>query len=223
MCFSASASFTASTVLIPTGIYCLKEARATDKNYIPLACWPLLFGLQQAVEGFVWLGLDVKTVTLIKTASLVFLFFSHFFWLVWAPLSAFFLENNSSIKKLLKICVILGCSYGILLYLPFLWDSYYSVKVINGSIYYKTKFLFEGLVSHNLSWLVYVAILLIPLGISSNRSLNFLGGLLLLSGIIAGLVFKYAFISVWCFCAALISLYIVFVLYKMRTEAPCSE
>ncbi len=42
MCFSASASFTASAVLMPLGLYATHIAKRTDqKDYVPLALTPL--------------------------------------------------------------------------------------------------------------------------------------------------------------------------------------
>jgi hypothetical protein len=59
MCFSASASFTASAVLMPLGLYATHIARTTDqKDYVPLALTPFFFGVQQLTEGLVWTGID---------------------------------------------------------------------------------------------------------------------------------------------------------------------
>ena len=54
MCFSAEASFTAAAVLVPFGALSMTRAYKTDPRYIPIATLPLLFGLQQALEGAVW-------------------------------------------------------------------------------------------------------------------------------------------------------------------------
>ena len=78
MCFSATASFTVSALLIPTGIYCLKESIATKREYLPFSLWPLFFAIQQAFEGILWLGMGNNQLKLIHSTSLGFLFFSHF-------------------------------------------------------------------------------------------------------------------------------------------------
>lgn len=60
MCFSASASFTASAVLMPLGLYSTHIARKTgQRDYVPLALTPFFFGLQQLVEGLEWTGIDL--------------------------------------------------------------------------------------------------------------------------------------------------------------------
>ena len=43
MCFSATACFTAGTILLPTGIYSLGKAYQCNKRYLALAAFPLLF------------------------------------------------------------------------------------------------------------------------------------------------------------------------------------
>ena len=54
MCFSAEASFTAAAVLLPAGAVAMRRAYQRDRKYLPLATLPVLFGLQQLFEGFVW-------------------------------------------------------------------------------------------------------------------------------------------------------------------------
>ncbi len=51
MCFSAQASFGASAVLGIMGIYALRKAKQQERF---LAMVPLLFAIQQACEGIVW-------------------------------------------------------------------------------------------------------------------------------------------------------------------------
>ena len=93
MCFSALGSFSASVLLIPTGIYCLTEAMISDKAYVPISTWPLFFGLQQAVEGVLWLGIDSNELTLIHTVSLCFLFFFSLFLAVLDPIFRLLTRN----------------------------------------------------------------------------------------------------------------------------------
>ena len=217
MCFSASASFTASGLLIPTGIYCLKEAMASDKSYLPISSWPLFFGIQQTIEGFLWLGIEHNQLNLIQTASLGFLFFSHFFWLFWTPFSAFSLETNKRLRIFLMIFTLASFFFGALLYFPLFIDkSLLSIKVVNGSIYYVTRFIFGDLVPKHFTVVVYAIIILVPLLISSNQKVNFLGSLIFFSAIASYIFFSHAFISVWCFFAAILSFYL---LYAIRQVA----
>jgi O-antigen ligase len=220
MCFSASASFAASIILIPTGIYCLREAKDNDTAYVPLAAWPLFFGIQQGFEGFVWLGITADETSIINSASLCFLFFSHFLWLFWVPFSAISLEENKLLKSILRLLAIAGFLFGSLLYFPLLINrNWIEIEVIKGSIYYVTKFFFDNITPNNFSFFLYAIIILIPLLISSYRSVNVLGGLIALAAVITYLMYHYAFISVWCFLAAVISIYLVYLINNLRIPA----
>ena len=53
MCFSASASFIAGTTLCAVGVATIKRTEA--RSELPLAMIPLMFGVQQLIEGVVWL------------------------------------------------------------------------------------------------------------------------------------------------------------------------
>ena len=55
MCFSATASFAAGTALSAVGGLTLRKSQG--KVELPLALVPLLFGVQQFSEGFLWLSL----------------------------------------------------------------------------------------------------------------------------------------------------------------------
>lgn len=63
MCFSATASFTASAVLGITGIATLRQVKF--KSLIFLACLPLLFAIQQFNEGLIWLYFGTKHVHIV--------------------------------------------------------------------------------------------------------------------------------------------------------------
>jgi hypothetical protein len=216
MCFSASASFTASAVLIPTGVYCLTEARKKDEAYLPVAGLPLFFGIQQSFEGFVWLNIIPENSISVTSFALCFLFFSHFFWLFWIPFSAFYLEDNTLLKSILKVFVIAGFIYGALLYFPlFINHNWLQVEVTNHSINYITSFFFSEMTPENFSFYLYALIIILPLLISSNKSINLLGILITLGALVTYFYYHYAFISVWCYIAAIVSIYLVYVLRKL--------
>ena len=62
MCFSATASFSAATVIGGIGAVTIwKTARPGYVRVLPFAAIPLLFAAQQVTEGFLWLEI-VKPV-----------------------------------------------------------------------------------------------------------------------------------------------------------------
>lgn len=217
MCFSESASFTVSALLIPTGIYCIKTVLNKNTAYFPLACMPLAFGIQQGAEGIVWWGINENLSPAIHIGASIFLFFSHWFWLFWIPWLAFNLECNQTTQRISCFFAIAGFLYGALLYLPpFIVNTGISATVIHRSIEYQVKFIGD-FIPILFSRLLYALIILIPLLVSSNPSIKFFGKLVTIAASITYLMFNYAFVSVWCFFAALLSLYIVYVIWKIHT------
>jgi hypothetical protein len=223
MCFSASASFTASAFLLPTGIYCIRAALdrtpsgllLREREYLAVSCLPLFFGIQQAFEGLLWLGFDTHNSTEVSFSALGFLFFSHFFWLAWIPLSAFALEPHPLKQKVLFGVTTIGSLYGAFLYFPILLNpDWLEVSITNHSIDYQIRLIFNNfLQGQQVVWL-YVFFILFPLFLSSLRSINILGALISISAFLTYLSFSYAFISVWCFFAALISVYVFYILQQ---------
>ncbi len=138
MCFSANASFAASAVLVPVGLYTLARSFRVDKRYLLLAAYPLLFGLQQAAEGFEWLAIEADESSNIQAAALAFLFFAYFLWPLVVPLSAFFVEENRSRRVFFLLLSIIGGLYGASLYFPLLLnEGWLAVQMVKGSILYE--------------------------------------------------------------------------------------
>lgn len=107
MCFSATGSFLASGVLGAIGVAATK--RNTSPAHRLFAAIPLLFALQQAAEGVVWLTLEGSAPPqLQRPAALVFLGFALVVWPIWVPLSLWRLERLASRRGLLRFFVAAG-------------------------------------------------------------------------------------------------------------------
>jgi hypothetical protein len=215
MCFSATASFAASALLIPIGVYCIKTALAKDTDYLPLAFTPLAFGIQQALEGVVWLGINSNNFHDVDIGSVGFLFFSHWFWLFWMPFLVWAGDRHQKIKQVCAIFAMLGFVYGALLYLPLIANSnWLEIDASSCSIAYRTKLIFDFPMYREVASIIYALIVGVPLLIASNGNINTFGALILVSMLFSQIVFYYAFISVWCFFAALLSIYILYILER---------
>ena len=94
MCFSAPASFAVGAALVPAGVYCVRSAFKKSIRHLPLALTPLVFAAQQFAEGAVWVGVGREDPALVRSASLVYLFFALSFWPAWIPLSLLFPEDR---------------------------------------------------------------------------------------------------------------------------------
>lgn len=219
MCFSATASFALSGALVPAGLLCLYKARNLGPGWLAFASFPLAFAVQQALEGMVWLGLETADGLLTHIGTTGFLFFSHFFWLIWVPVSVYLLHRDDEQRPPgLAAFIVAGAVLGIVLYAPVLsLEGSIPVSTRSGSISYQVPLLMEEseLARFGLK-LVYFVIIVGSLGVSSDRRIQAFGGIIALSLIVTELWFAEAFVSVWCFFAAVLSLYILTIL--LRTQ-----
>jgi hypothetical protein len=71
--------------------------------------------------------------------------------------------------------------------------------------------------------LIYFVIVVGSLGVSSDRRIQVFGGLIALSLIATELWFAIAFVSVWCFFAAVLSLYIASMLLRTQPAGPAHD
>jgi hypothetical protein len=216
MCFAAPASFTAAAVLAVAGSYCVKKAVDKDRDYLFFAAVPIFFGIQQLIEGFVWIGLGTTNHMMVKIASLAFLFFAFGFWPFFAPYSVHVAEKrekNPEIKDLLWILTLVGLGVGLATYLPLLLGRVsFTTEVISRSISYTAH---RAQVFNDLFVALYLMAVIPPFLIVNDFRLKIFGYLLMLSVIISEVYYRFAFDSVWCFFAAILSLYIAYVMYKL--------
>ena len=221
MCFSATASFTSAALLVPISIYASKIAWSKDSRYLPLALIPLVFGIQQGFEGIFWLLLNDNQANLLRLVALGFLFFSHGFWLVWPSLTALILDHRHWAKKLFLTTTLIGLLFGLTLYVPFLlYPNWLSVTISHGSIDYQTQIIYDRFFSYHITRLIYALIALGPLCLSEPTHLRIFGGLIALSVLFTHWFFDYAFVSVWCFLAAALSVYVTYILYSLPASLP---
>lgn len=198
MCFSAIASFSAAALTGAVGVASL--TRTKRHRDIPLACVPLLFGAQQAVEGGLWLGLrtDPKNSTNLALTA-VFTGIALVLWPVMAPLAVGLAERERRPRRLMYALIPLSLVLAV--YSALLLISHpYAPTIVNASICYisGTPYPVWGLVA-------YVLCTCLPPLLSSDRFLR-AGGIAIVVGIAVSSIFYYeGFFSVWCFFAALAS------------------
>ena len=212
MCFSTMASFSSSAILVTGGLFCLKKATQFNKPYWAFSILPLMFGIQQATEGVVWWALGANDAENLRLSALGFLFFSHFIWLVWIPFSCYLTEPSHKRKMLFLLMSGTGVFFGASIFTPFLlYSDWLIVSAVNHSISYQTTLIYDEYLPRIVVTTGYMLIVLVPLMLSSDRHHRILGILVFLSAILAMAFFNFAFISVWCYFAAVISLYICYI------------
>lgn len=217
MCFSATVSYSAAAVLVTTGLYAVQQTRRLHLPYWTWALVPVFFGVQQAFEGRVWQMLDAGDASAAVPFALGFHFFSHFLWLWWLPLSSCLVESGKMRKRVIAGCAMFGVFAGTLVYSVMLaHPEWMSVAVRGYSIHYSFAVPYRS--SFHL-WLtpaaLYALTILVPLLSSSHRHIRIFGALAALSMVLAAEVYGYAYVSVWCFFAAVLSLYLVYMIRRL--------
>ena len=115
--------------------------------------------------------------------------------------------------------MIIGGLFGASLYLPLLlYADWISVKIIQGSIFYQTVLVYDSFLPRTAVRIFYAVIVAVPLLLTTVHALRTFGLLILASVIGSAAFFAYAFESIWCFIAAVLSFYIVHVVRRAGTE-----
>jgi hypothetical protein len=203
-----------AAALAPAGIVCARCAHALGASWMGFTVFPLAFAVQQAMEGLVWLGLDHGRPLLIDWGAAGLLFFSHLFWPIAMPVAVhlFHREENPG-GTILAALMAAGVTLGMVLFVPVVASlGNIPVSTQTGSISYHPPQLLPGEGVRLALKLTYVGIIFGALGLSSDRRIQGFGALIALSLVATELWFPAAFISVWCYFAAVLSLCLVAVL-----------
>jgi len=208
-------------------VYAVQQAKRLLQPYWMWALIPILFGLQQAFEGRVWQELDAGNGSAAVPFALGFHFFSHFLWLWWFPLCSYLVEpvqtskTGKIRKRVIGGCAIFGAFAGTLVYsVMLIHPKWMSVAVSEQSVTYDFSFPW-----HSSTYLpitpaaLYALTILVPLFFSSHRLIWIFGGLVVLSMVLASTAYSYAYVSVWCFFAAMLSLYLVYMIRHLVAES----
>lgn len=217
MCFSAPASFIASAGLAVIGTIAISQAKTKPQRMLALI--PLIFSVQQFSEGFLWFALSNENYTHLRDISMyTFLAFAQVAWPAYVPLTILMFEKDALRKKLITTLSVLGILTS--LYLTWCLFFYPVFANIDGHhIYYDLNF---PLANKWYTGITYMfATVAAPL-LSGVKRLRYLGALLLLSYIIAQVMYNDYLISVWCYFAALLSIYVLYIIRALNHNAPPS-
>ncbi|MFB6318131.1 DUF6629 family protein [Saccharicrinis sp. FJH54] len=213
MCFSAEISFGASAVISTVGVIAAKKS--AQKEQLFFAMIPLMFGIQQFFEGWLWVALQNEGYrTTEMLAKYGFLIFAQLIWPVWVPLSVYTIEKNRKRKRIIGGSLILGIAMFVLLaYRMAAYDV--SAHIDHQHIYYTVGHF------NSTNWwsgALYLLPAVFPFLFSSHRKINILGAIMLLFFVISKVFYLKYMISVWCFFAAVMSMYILYILKKQEPE-----
>ena len=203
MCFSAPASFVAAGLTGTIGIVTM--TRINEPRQLALAATPLLFAIQQGIEGLLWLNLPLAPDGHLSTAlTFSYLFFAEAFWPVFAPISVWLIEPSAHRRLLMVVCLGAGAGVGAYL-LWWILGHPHLATIRDYHIVYGTGYRQPDAVGA-----AYLAATGLPLLLSSQRTVVVLGAIILAGLVVAYALYWEAFISVWCFFAAIASAAILY-------------
>jgi hypothetical protein len=201
MCFSASASFAAGTALLAVGAVTLKKAG--HRAELAYAAIPLLFGVQQLIEGMVWLSFSPELALLNPAMTFVYSLFSHVLWPIYLPFAALLLEPVRWRRNALAAFLAAGAAVGLYL-LANMFRFPIESRPVGGHIEYASPHFYIMAVMAG-----YLAGTCISMLFSSQKLVNIFGAAALLSFGLAYAIYRQWFISVWCFFAAALSVIVL--------------
>ena len=212
MCFSATASFSAATALLLVGSVALPYVRKPSE--LPFALIPVLFGVQQLLEGLIWLSFSERAAAwaglpthyLVQTYSI----FSQVLWPAYVPIAVGLLEETPWRRKVLFIISVAGVVVSIFLFKAMLQNPV-TAELQGGHIVYEF-----GHVHVVAATLVYVLGTCVGPLFSSHTYIRWFGLAAFGSAALAYGVYATWFISVWCLFAGLMSCLISWHFYQRR-------
>ena len=197
MCFSAFASFSAGAALLVIGGDSARRTRRMAE--LPYALIPLCFGVQQLLEGALWLTLARPQQCLSALLTQGYSVFSQVIWPIYIPLAVYLLEPNGLRRRAIGLIALAGAIVGS--YLLWYMAHVPVIAQLNGQ---HIAYIFPHFHQPLATVLYLLAACVSPL-LSRWPRVRWFGALATLS--LLGSAYFYAqwFISTWCFFAALLS------------------
>ncbi len=209
MCFSATSSFAASAVIGTIGLATLRHVR--EPRVLLFAAVPMLFAAHQFSEGFVWLGLDGRIGKVaFDHVAFLFMLYAQGILPLLMPLAVVLMEPPGRRRDIILGLTGIGA-------LVFVWDVYGLIAlpsqcfVEQHSVAYRNPMTGNFLIS-----CLYILATCGALLLSSHRIVRYYGVLNVVALTIAEIVKEYAFASVWCFYAAIMSI-MIYWQFRRRT------
>ena len=210
MCFSATASFVAGATLVTAGIATLRLASRPSE--IPFAAIPLLFGIQQLIEGLIWLSFGTTPPLPNPPLTFIYSLFSHVLWPIYVPFAVLLLEAVPWRRRALLATQFAGLAVGLYL-LYFLAQFPVTSRVLGRHIVYESPHFYILAVM-----LLYGSATCVSGMLSSHRIIRLFGVLALFTFLAAYAIHVATLVSVWCFFAAILS-FIVYGYFRSERRA----
>ena len=199
MCFSAEVNFVAAAGIGTVGLATLTHAK--HPREVLLAAMPLFFALHQFTEGFVWLGLTNRISTIARNnTSFMFILYAQAILPFLMPLSVWLLEEERWRRWAIGGLTLIALGFSA--YMT------YSVVGFQTCTYIKEHSIVYRNPHAESMWTgaLYILVTCGALILSGKKVVRWFGILNLIGLSIVAAVKEYAFSSVWCFYAAVLSI-----------------
>jgi len=197
MCFSATASFSAAAVCGAIGVPTVRRASRPD---LMLAFIPMMFALQQALEGVEWL---TNAEGLGRCAGYDFAIIAFCIWPLYVPVAAWLSETDPWRRRTMLGFVLLGAVAAAVA--AWVLHKGLTIDFATNQIRYLPARRYPPIFDY-----IYAAIVTVPLLLHRNIYLRINACLVLVFFAASILLFNPARYSVWCFFAALSSILLYF-------------
>jgi len=213
MCFSPLASFGAGALLLSIGSAC--AVRTQHLREWPYALIPVWFGVQQLLEGGLWLSLGSGQPCLSAQLTLGYSAFSQVFWPIYIPLAVYGLEPAGLRRSVIALIAVGGATTGT--YLAwYLTQTPVIADAGGGHISYVFVHFHQPLATALYLFAACVA----PLA-SSWPQVRWFGFFTCLSLLATAYFYAQWFTSTWCFFAACLSTLVwLYFAKRMATNQP---
>ncbi|NOX41014.1 MAG: hypothetical protein GXP05_11000 [Alphaproteobacteria bacterium] len=223
MCLSQTVSFAASGFLVVGGVFAITKATQINKRYLPVAFMPLFAGIQQFMEGNVWLGVNTGDPATTLWGAMGFIFFTWFMWPFWIPLSVYVLEPKDSKRRPIFLAMSLaGLAFGLALYVPHLLNpDWINVTVNQDSLAYEGTMILDYLMPRNMTYLIYLFLIVAAPLMSRYVHMRWFGVTLIAVIVVDILFLRYAYISFFCLLAGLGTLHLIYIIMRNKCAREC--
>ncbi len=209
MCFSPTASFVSAGLLASIGGATWRHVR--EPRTLLFASVPMLFALHQFCEGMVWLGLDGRIGPLARDHfAFLFTLYAQGILPLLMPAAVALMEPRGWRRNAIVGLTAIGA-------IVCAWDAYGLIFVPSRVFVDHFSIAYRNPLTGNLSIsLLYILATCGSLLLSSHRVVRTYGILNVIVLSIVQLVRAYAFASVWCFYAAIMS---AMIYWQFRRQA----
>lgn len=225
MCMSEPVSFVAGGMLLAGGAYAAWKAYKINMRYFPVALMPVLAGIQQMMEGHVWMGLNDSDPNMVWWGAMGFIFFSWLMWPTWIPFAIYFLEPpDSKRKRTLLMFALSGLALGLTLYIPHMVNpDWVKVAINNHSIAYEDTMFLDYFIPRELTYAIYVFLIVTSPLISSYLHMRLFGLTLIAVIAVVWVFLSYAYISFFCLLAGAATLHLIYIIVHNKCCRECPE